>query len=172
MSNDTFEAGPLAEVECHSNGGRSTLVFVRQLRHAPAKVWAALTDPEQLPQWAPFGPNRDLGHVGDATLTMTDGQGAEFVAHVTRAEPPTLLEYTWGDDILRWELEPSTLGTRLTLHHTTDDPTMVPKVAAGWHICLVVAERLLDGHPIGPIVGENAMRFGWQALHDAYAERL
>ena len=49
---------------------------------------------------------------------------------------------------------------------------MVPKVAAGWHICLVVAERLLDGHPIGPIVGENAMRFGWQALHDAYAERL
>ena len=169
MNHESFEPGPLAEVERRTAGNRSTLVFVRHLRHSPSKVWAALTDPAQLRQWAPFSTNRDLDHLGEATLTMSDGETTqELAAQVTRCEPPTLLEYTWGDDILRWHLEAAELGTRLTLHHTTDDPTMVPKAAAGWHICLVVAERLLDGHPLGPIVGSDAMNHGWQALHDAY----
>ena len=103
---------------------------------------------------------------------MIDGQGTTLPATVTRSEPPTLLEYTWGDDVLRWQLDATEHGTRLTLTHTTDDPTMMPKAAAGWHICLVVAERLLDGRPIGPIVGEEAMKYGWQDLHDAYAKVL
>ena len=30
----------------------------------------------------------------------------------------------------------------------------------------------LDGAPIGPIVGEDAKRYGWDALHRAYAEKL
>ena len=176
MSDDKFEPSPLAEVEYHTTGKRSTLVFVRQLRHSPAKVWAALTDPMQLAQWAPFTTDRDLGHVGAATLTMSDGEDPAnditLAANVTRCEPPSLLEYTWGDDVLSWHLEANDGGTRLTLEHTTDDPTMVPKVAAGWHLCFDVAERLLDGHPIGPIVGKKAMDYGWQALHDAYAAAL
>ena len=117
MSDDKFEPSPLAEVECRTTGKRSTLVFVRQLRHSPDKVWAALTDPEQLPQWAPFTSDRDLGHVGAATLTMTDGEDSAndvtLAANVTRCEPPTLLEYTWGDDVLRWQLEANERGTRL-----------------------------------------------------------
>ena len=176
MSDDKFEPSPRAEVDYRTTGNRSTLVFVRQLRHSPATVWAALTDPGQLPQWAPFTSDRDLGHVGEATLRMTDGQDpateVTTAANVTRCEPPTLLEYTWGDDVLCWHLEANERGTRLTLEHTTDDPTMVPKVAAGWHLCLDVAERLLDGHPVGPIVGATAMEYGWQALHDAYAAAL
>jgi hypothetical protein len=43
---------------------------------------------------------------------------------------------------------------------------------AGWHLCLDVAERLLDGQPVEPIRGQDAMNQGWQELHDAYAERL
>jgi serine/threonine-protein kinase len=35
-----------------------------------------------------------------------------------------------------------------------------------------VAERLLDGEPIGPIVGSEAMKYRWERLHDAYAARL
>jgi hypothetical protein len=58
------------------------------------------------------------------------------------------------------------------LQHTIEDLDWVPKIAAGWHLCLVVAERLLDGNAIGPIVGENAKNYGWEALHDAYARKL
>jgi hypothetical protein len=104
---------------------------------------------------------------------MTEGDIAdEQPAVVTRAEAPTLLEYRWGDDLLRWELEAVDGGTRLTLHHTVQGPDWLSKVAAGWHICLVVAEHLLDGDEIGPIAGQNARNYGWDDLNDAYAERL
>jgi hypothetical protein len=62
--------------------------------------------------------------------------------------------------------------TGLTLRHTTDDRDGVPKAAAGWHICLAVAERLLDGQPVGPIRGGDALNHGWQDLHEAYASAL
>lgn len=173
MNPQDFDPGPLAEVEHRTEGERSTLVFIRHLRHSPAKVWAALTDPEQLRQWAPFEPDHDLAATGPAVLRMTDGQTIEeFPANVRRAVEPELLEYTWGDDLLRWELAPDGTGTRLTLHHNVESPDWLPRVAAGWHLCLVVAERLLDGEPIGPIVGAEAKKYGWDRLHDAYAAKM
>jgi uncharacterized protein YndB with AHSA1/START domain len=160
-------------VTLEADGARPTLVFVRYFQHPPARVWAALTDPELLRQWAPFEASRDLATPGPATLRMTDGHDTEeFAANVTRVEPPSLLEYTWGDDLLQWELAPDGTGTRLTLRHTVDNSEWVPRTAAGWHLCLVVADRLLDGTPIGPIVGREAKKYGWEGLHDAYAKKL
>ena len=173
MNPKDFDPGPLADVACRRDGDRWTLIFVRHLRHAPARVWSALTEAAQLRQWAPFQPDRDLATPGPAKLAMTDGhQVEEFPGEVRLAEPPRMLEYTWGDDVLRWELAAEDGGTKLTLSHTTESPDWVPRTAAGWHICLVVAEHLLDGAPIGPIVGEDAKRYGWDALHQAYAEKL
>ncbi|HCU48251.1 MAG TPA: ATPase [Micromonosporaceae bacterium] len=173
MDRSTYKPSPLAEVECHASGDRWTLVFVRDLRHPPEKVWAALTEPEELNEWAPYLADRNLGTVGDATLTMIDGDKAEDLqATVTRAEPPRLLEYTWGQDLLRWELTPTRTGTRLTLSHTLEDLQWAPKVAAGWHICLDVADLLLDGKPIGPIRGEDARNYGWDELNEAYTKKL
>lgn len=173
MSTRDFDPGPLAEVACEAEEDRWTLVFVRDLRHPPERVWAALTERAQVSQWAPFLADRDLDRTGDATLTMVGGDTAiEMPASVRRAEPPALLEYAWGDDLLRWELQPIEAGTRLTLRHTLSDYGWVPKVAAGWHLCLVVAERLLDGEPIPPIRGDDAHNYGWQELNDAYAKEL
>lgn len=170
MNPPDFDPGPLAEVEHRSEGGRSKLVFVRHLRQPPSQVWSALTDPAQLGQWAPFEPDRDLGSTGPATLRMTDGDSAEeYACEVLRAEAPTLLEYDWGDDRLRWELAPDGAGTRLTLHHLVESPDWIPSVAAGWHLCLEVARRMLDGEPVPRIVGSEAKDYGWQELHDAYA---
>jgi uncharacterized protein YndB with AHSA1/START domain len=171
--NRTFDPGPLADVDSHSADGGWALVFVRDLRHPIDKVWAALTEPGQLAQWAPYTTSRDLGSVGEATLTMIDGDIAEDLdATVTRAEPPTLLEYSWGTDLLRWELAATATGTRLTLEHTLKERDWAPKVAAGWHLCLVVAEHLLDGDPIGPIRGNEARDYGWEDLNQAYADKL
>jgi uncharacterized protein YndB with AHSA1/START domain len=148
-------------------------VFVRVLDHAPAVVWAALTEPAQLDEWAPFRSDRDLDRTGPATLTMIDGvDEMPLGATVIHADEPTLLEYTWGDDVLRWELAATEGGTRLTLRHTTAKRSGVPMVAAGWHLCLDVMALLLHGRPIGVIRGREAVDFGWQQLHDAYADRL
>jgi uncharacterized protein YndB with AHSA1/START domain len=175
MNRNTFEPGPLADVACLSSGQGWTLVFVRQLAQPPEVVWAALTDPDQLRVWAPFDANRDLTTPGAATLSMVnaDGSAAEHApAMVSRAERPTLLEFTWGTDLLRWELVASGSGTRLTLHHTVNDREWLSKVAAGWHICLAVAERYLEGNPVGRIVADNALNYGWTDLEHAYAARL
>ena len=45
--------------------------------------------------------------------------------------------------------------------------------AAGWHVCFDVMERLLEGHPIGRIVGPEAMKFdGGHRLHAEYARQF
>ena len=150
-------------------GREYTLVFTRDLKHPPAKVWAALTDPDQLDAWSPFRPDRDLGTTGPATLVMPEGA---TTATVTRVDPPHALEDRWDEDFLRWELEEIEGGTRLTLRHTTGGADMLPKLAAGWHICLDVADRLLDGHPVPVVRGEEAKKSGWRELHDAYAAEL
>jgi uncharacterized protein YndB with AHSA1/START domain len=168
-----FDPGPLADASVEPSGERWTLVFVRDLRHPPQRVWAALTEPAQLAEWAPFLADRGLDTVGEVTLTMVDGDHrVDLSGAVVRAEPPRLLEYSWDSDLLRWELDPVNGGTRLTLRHTLTDRTWVPKVAAGWHLCVVVAERLLDGSPVGPIRGSAARAYGWVELRDAYAAKL
>lgn len=85
MNPKDFDPGPLAHVEHHADGERSTLVFVRHLRHSPAKVWAALTAPEQLRQWAPFDPDRDLATTGQAVGGLVPGRPANGLEE--HAEP-------------------------------------------------------------------------------------
>ena len=169
---DDYVAGAAAGAEVRKEGGRWTLVLVRQLRHAPAKVWLALTDPAQLREWAPFDADRDLGRVGPVKLS-TVGTPTPQVSEstVTRAEAPHLLEYRWGDNEMRWELEPAGDGTRLTLWHNIDR-RFISMGAAGWHICFDVLARLLAGDPIGRIVGGEAMKFGWPRLNAEYAAQF
>ena len=174
MKRDDYVPSDLAEVRAAAAEGDAwTLVFVRNLNHPPSVVWAALTEPTQLDEWAPFRADRDLAETGPASLTMVDGTDeVPLDAAVIRADAPMLLEYRWGDDVLRWELAAADGGTRLTLRHTTTKRSSVPMAAAGWHLCLDMMALLLDGQPIGAIRGREALDFGWQRLHDAYAERL
>ena len=153
------------------DGDRWTLIFIRELRRPPEQVWPALTDPERLDRWAPFTAARDLGTPGETTLTMVDGgERTPMAATVRRAEPPHLLEYTWGGDLLRWELEPTAGGTRLTLRHTLADEGVEAMVAAGWHLCVDTLERLLAGEQTVAVRGEAAREHGWEELRDRYAK--
>jgi uncharacterized protein YndB with AHSA1/START domain len=144
-----------------------TLILVRELRHAPERVWHALTDPEQLREWAPFVTDGSLGAIGTVQLTWV-GNPNPIKTTVTRAEAPRALEY--GD--MRWELEASGGGTRLTLWARIDR-RFVSMGAAGWHISFDVLDRLLSGTPIGRIAGGDATKFaGWQRLNAEYARQF
>ena len=91
---------------------------------------------------------------------------------MTRADAPRLLEFNWGGQDIRWQLEPLSGGTRLTLWHNIDR-RFIAMGAAGWHICLDVLDRLLDGDRMGRIVGMDAMKFdGWQRLNAEYAQQF
>ena len=171
-SREEYLPGSAAGAEVHKDGERWTLVLVRELRHPPAMVWEALTQPEQLREWAPFDADRTLDTKGPVKLTTVGAPTPQVsVTTVRRAEPPRLLEYDWGGNDIRWQLEPSGKGTRLTLWHNIDR-NFIAMGAAGWHICFDVLDHFLGGHPLGRIVGGDAMKFGWKRLHAEYAKQF
>ena len=167
-----YSPGSAAGATVKKDGERWTLVLVRELHHPSAKVWRALTDPAELRERAPFDADRTLDTTGPVKLT-TVGAPQEQVSETTvkRAEPPRLLEYDWGGNDIRWELEPLGKGTRLTLWHSIDR-RYISMGAAGWHICFDVLDRFLDDHPIGRIVGGEAMKFGWPRLKAEYEQQF
>ncbi len=160
-----YTPGP-ARAEVRKNGEKWTLILVRELRHSPEKVWQALTEPAHLREWAPFEVDGTLDTPGTTVKLTWVGTPTSFETKVTRADAPKLLEY--GD--IRWELEASGGGTRLTLW-TSIDRRFISMGAAGWHISLDVLDRLLGGTPISRIAGAEAMKFeGWQRLNAEYAK--
>jgi uncharacterized protein YndB with AHSA1/START domain len=171
---EQYTPGPASGARVRKEGEKWALILVRELRHSPEKVWQALTDPAQLREWAPFDADRSLGKAGTKVKLTTVGAPAPHITEtvVTRAEAPKVLEYTWGGNEMRWELEAIGGGTRLTLW-TSIDRRFISMGAAGWHICFDVLDRLLSGSPLGRIAGIEVMRFGgWQRLNAEYAKQF
>ncbi len=174
IAREQYTPGPANGAQVRKDGEKWTLIVTRELRHSPEAVWDALTDPAQLREWAPFDADASLGAVGGTVKLTTVGAPALHVTEtkVKRAEAPRRLEYNWGGNEMRWELETVGGGTRLTLWHNIDR-RYISMGAAGWHVCFDVLDRLLSGTPIGRIVGPAAMQIpGWQRLHAEYAQQF
>jgi|SRR5580698_1423524 hypothetical protein len=164
---ELYTPGPANLAQVQKEGEKWTLILVRELRHSPDKVWQALTDPAHLREWAPFVTDGSLGAVGTVNLTWV-GRPTPIETKVTRAEAPKALEC--GD--MRWQLDASGSGTRLTLWHKIDH-RFISWGAAGWHISFDVLERFLASKPIGAIAGVDAMKFaGWQRLVAEYSKQF
>jgi uncharacterized protein YndB with AHSA1/START domain len=170
---EQYRPGPASAAQIRKDGETWTLILIRELRHSPEKVWEALTDPAQLHEWAPYEVDANLGTVGTRVKLTTIGAPTLHVSEgtVKRADAPKVLEYDWGGNDIRWELEPVGGGTRLTLWHNIDR-RYIAMGAAGWHICFDVLDRLLGGSPIGRIVAGEAMKFEWPRLHSEYAQQF
>jgi uncharacterized protein YndB with AHSA1/START domain len=170
---DQYVPGPPVGVQIHKSEALNwELVVVRELRHSPEKVWLAITDPEHLREWAPFDADKSLATAGvNVKLTTVNAPQTHITeTRIMRAEAPHFLEYMWGANPMRWELEPIPGGTRLTLS-TAINRNFISMGAAGWHVCLDVLDHLLAGDPIGRLVGTDTMKFsGWQRLTNEYAQ--
>jgi len=142
---DAHAAGsaPFREPNDLSLGGfvdRDTMRFVREYPHAPAQVWAALTDPAQLAVW--LWPCKSfearLGGVG------VFDPGMELSIRVTEFEPEHVLNL--GGRI-RFELTPTSSGCRVTLDLKRPHDGWSPMALAGFHGWLGRLSRLLAGRP-------------------------
>src|SRR5580704_2025413 len=98
IEREQYTPGPARGAQVQKDGDKWTLILVRELRHAPEKVWLALTDPAQLREWAPFDSDGNLGAVGTTVKLTTVAAPAPRVTEtkVTRADAPEVLEYNWG----------------------------------------------------------------------------
>lgn len=162
-----YAPGAAYGAQALKEGEMWTLLLVRELRHAPEKVWQALIEPEHLREWAPFEADGKLEAGATVNLTWV-ATGRVTEAQVTRAEAPRVLEL----QNMRWELEAIRGGTRLTLWHSIP-PHYIAWGAAGWHISIDVLDRLLGGIPVGRMAGAEAAKLeGWHRLVGEYAKQF
>jgi uncharacterized protein YndB with AHSA1/START domain len=148
--------------------GKSVLRFERRLAHPIDRVWAALTDPDELIRWWGRAQMelRPGGRFEMAWLNVDDeGNRAEMEATITELDPPRLLELS-GDihGVLRFELAPDGDATLLTFTSTLDLPDEYrTKVLAGWHYHLDALAGSLEGRTTDLVELP-----GWDAIHERY----
>ena len=100
-----------------------------------------------------------------------EGMPMTIPGRVTEFDPPRLFAFFWGDDHLRFELEPvagSEDACLLRLTVLLDQREKAARDGAGWHVCL---DRL-DGaagrrrRPAVTGAGED-----WRGLYEEYQRR-
>jgi uncharacterized protein YndB with AHSA1/START domain len=148
--------------------GRSVLRFERRLPHSTARVWRALTERPDLVRWHPT-PFTFQPSVGGRVTFHPELGGPEMPpGEVLAYEPGRILAYTWGEDVLRFELAEEPPGCVLVLTHSFHDRFKAARDGAGWHLCLAALRSLLDGSPAaGGSEGERLPR-GWEELNERY----
>jgi uncharacterized protein YndB with AHSA1/START domain len=148
----------------HLEDGRWQLRFTRSLRHSPEKVWRAISEPEHLAHWFPTTIEGDRAPGACLRFSFPGGQGPPFDGEMLAFEPPSLIEFRWGPDVLRIELRPADGGTELTLLDTLVERGKAARDAAGWHTCL---DALEDALGEVPDAREDAQP--WRELNARYA---
>lgn len=146
-------------------GGRYILRFERELPHAIDEVWGALTEPKRLADWLADSGEIEL-RVGGRVHLPDPG----IESTVTELDPPKLLAYgwktpDWDGGLVRFELEPTTTGTKLIFTHDMpklseaeerrfrktldlpDDWEQLSGTLAGWHTILGQLTKALEGDP-------------------------
>jgi uncharacterized protein YndB with AHSA1/START domain len=131
------------------DGPRPAVRLERHLPGPPAIAWQSITDPGQLRFWFPCevvvaGGRWEVG----ASITFQfppELIDMTLTGEVLAVDEPHLLEFSWGEELLRFELSRGNGGTRLALVNELRE-TNAARNAAGWEGCL---DRLagLDPRP-------------------------
>jgi uncharacterized protein YndB with AHSA1/START domain len=166
-SPNTNPDGALIEVD-----GRPALRFERHLDHPVGRVWAALTETDDLKRWHPSPFELDARPGGAVTFLEPEEEWGPDMppATLVEFEPERVLAHAWGEDMLRWQLTPDGDGCRLVLLHTFDDRNKAARDGAGWHICLDGLEEVLAGTAEGTHDDRNPP--AWPELNAAYQRRF
>ena len=144
-----------------------TLRFVRRLPHPPQKVWRALTEPAHLAAWFPTTIDGDMTAGSTLKFEFPDMDVPGFDGTMLTFDPPRLLEFVWGDERLRFELEADGNGTMLRFAATFDELGRAARDAAGWHTCLD-----LLGYDVAEYTAPYTSDDRWRVVIGPYQERF
>jgi uncharacterized protein YndB with AHSA1/START domain len=147
--------------------GRAVVRFRRRFRHPPETVWRALTEPEHLAAWFPSTIEGE--HRAGAVLhfRFPDMEAPPLEGEMLSFTAPSLMELRWGDEILRFELEPHEGGTTLLFTAAFDQIGKTARDGAGWHSCLDLLGFEVDARPAP---WSSADR--WREVRADYIERF
>jgi uncharacterized protein YndB with AHSA1/START domain len=145
-----------------SDRTRPAVRLERHLVDPPEVVWEALTERDQLRSWFPCDVIVDGGRweVGAQITFPFPPEVIEMTltGEVLEVDKPRCLAYTWGDETLRFELEPEGDGTRLVLIDELE-ASAAARNAAGWDVCLDRLAGLEAPDPWGPRFEEYIAAF-------------
>jgi uncharacterized protein YndB with AHSA1/START domain len=104
--------------------------FEFDLKHSPAKVWRALTEPELLMQWLlpAIGLKLEPGAAFSFKTQPYPGWDGTVNCRFVEIEPQRKLSYTWVvgdmviDTVVTFTLTPTASGTRLSLRQSGFKP--------------------------------------------------
>jgi uncharacterized protein YndB with AHSA1/START domain len=117
--------------------------FERQLKHSAPEIWAFLTENDKLALWFTELRVEDLREGGLIKFDMQNGTFVDMT--ITALHLHSSFEFTWAEDLVRFELHPNSEGCLLVLKETIHKLTPhTPRDLAGWHVCLDVIQHLLD----------------------------
>jgi uncharacterized protein YndB with AHSA1/START domain len=145
--------------------GRPAVRFSRTYPHPIERVWAAVTEPDQLRHWFPSAVKLDLKV--DGTIAFSgDPNVDDTTGTILACEPPRLLVFSWGGNELHFELEAVGTGAcRFTLIDVLSERVAAARNAAGWAVCLGELEKRLGGEQAdGP---HSATALAWRPLYEA-----
>lgn len=141
--------------------------FERIFAHPRQKVWAAITESEHLAHWLPCDIVGERTAGAAITLPFWPAHverygidTPELDGHIEVWDPPSVFEWWWSTDRLRWELHDIADGTRLVF--TTwlgPQGHGAAGTAAGYHACLANLTELLDTGTAPPLVDVDVTPF-------------
>lgn len=116
--------------------GSCRVRYERHYAHAPERVWRALVEPEELKHWFPSAIEGERKQGAKLRFVFEDVVGPITEGIIRVFDPPRVLEFTWLDDLLRFELSPERDGCKLVFFTTFAERAKAPRDASGWHNCL------------------------------------
>jgi uncharacterized protein YndB with AHSA1/START domain len=139
---------------------RPAVRLERLLPDSPPVVWQALTDREQLRSWFPCDVIVEGGRweVGAAITFPFPPEVIDMTlaGKVLELDEPNILVFSWGEEVLRFELTARDNGTQLVLIDELP-PGAAARNAAGWDVCLDC------------LIGLDPPRDAWQPRFDIYS---
>ncbi|MFS0672238.1 SRPBCC family protein [Ornithinibacillus sp. 179-J 7C1 HS] len=153
----------IAKVEKHNDEFIAT--FERHINHPKVNVWEMLTQNDRLSLWFDELRVAELKKGGYLTFNMGDGSFERM--DIIDFEEQSIIEFTWDDNLVRFELIEESGGCNLVLIERINEITeQTMKDLAGWHVCLDVIISILDGEKI-----EDRME-DWKVWYEKYRELL
>ena len=147
--------------------GSPVVRFERTFPHGVAQVWAAITDPARLEQWSPTTVEFDrLSEGAPITFRFAEDRFPAMHGVVREVSPLRRLSFTWGNDLLTFELEEQEGGAacRLAFSVVLDSADKAARDAAGWDDWL----DMLGTAIAGATPGRPWKSDSWQARYDEY----
>lgn len=140
-----------------SAADRSHFVYVTYIRTTPARLWAALTEPEFIRQyWFGIAVECAWKKGSPWKMVLPDGRTAD-TGEILEVDPPRRMVIRWqnawkrelaaeGPSRCTFELEPTGSAVKLTITHEIDRPesAFITAVSVGWPKVISNLKSLLE----------------------------